>query len=404
MTHRRIIAIVAAAITMAVLILFLSRRDKAPAVSVARAVTGEIVSYISATGNVRPVTQVNVSTDVAGRIIAMLIAEGDTVDSGQVLLQVDSATYRAQVDEARANLDLARAGLRQSTAAFRRVRALFKGQLISRQELEAAQAQFELDLAKVNQAQAALKQALDQLTETRIVAPLRGVVTRLNVEFGEVVITGTVNVPGSVLMVIADLSQMEVECSVDETDVPKVKHGQSAQITIDALPQRIFRGVVTEVGNAAQVQEQAAAGQLTQGTAGSTTAQNATIDYTVVVRIEDSLSLLKPDMTADVQIRTARKSNALIVPVQSVVTRGPQPNDAQNGNGGSGAQRGAREMTVVFTIDNGVARMHVVETGLSGEETIELTSGVQPGQMVITGPFSVLRTLKDGDKVKLREE
>jgi len=197
--------------------------------------------------------------------------------------------------------------------------------------------------------------------------------------------------------VVADLSQMEVRCEVDETDVPRVREGQAARLTVDALPDRRFSGNVTEVGNAALA---TAADAVTSQTTGeASNLQNAPINYNVVVLIKDSLSLLKPDMTADVQITTAQKENALIVPIQAVVTQAAKEADGLEPPAKISGP--PRETAVVYVFENGTARKLPVQTGLTGEETVEITRGLTAGQYVITGPFGLLRMLKDGDKVKI---
>ncbi|MBI5805166.1 efflux RND transporter periplasmic adaptor subunit [candidate division TA06 bacterium] len=380
----------------------IARGSKKLTIQSAKVKTGEIISTVSAPGNVKAETEVQISAYVMGKITRLPVKEGDKVRQGQVLVQIDPASYAAQVKQNKASLELAQANLAQTELIYKRKQELFAAGLISQEENEATTTQYNLDRARLTQAEASLEQAQDTYAKTTITSPINGTVVQLNVEVGEVVVTGTMNNAGSVIMTVADLSQMEVEAQVDESDVKDIKLGQEAQVEVDAIIGRTFKGVVSEVGNAAI-------------SSSSSSTSNASVNYTVKTRIIDKSTDLKSGMSANVEITTAHKTGIMLIPIQSVVMRKAEAErkqaDPKKDKGGKGtaladdsSNDGKRvkekEQEVVYVMEKGRAVITPVQTGTSDQENIEVVSGLTEGQEVIKGPFSVLRNLKHNDKIK----
>ena len=396
--------IIAGAVLL-VLILVISniaRGSKKLAIQSAKVKKGEIISTVSAPGNVKAETEVQISAYVMGKITRLPVKEGDKVREGQILVQIDPANYAAQVKQAKASLVLAQANLAQTELIYKRKQELFAAGLISQEENEATTTQYNLDRARLTQAEASLEQAQDTYAKTTITSPINGIVVQLNVEVGEVVVTGTMNNAGSVIMTVADLSQMEVEAQVDESDVKDIKLGQEAQVEVDAVLGKTFKGVVSEVGNAAI-------------SSSSSSTSNASVNYTIKTRITDKSSDFKSGMSANVEITTSHKSEILLIPIQSVVMRRveaerqqaePKKGRAAKGSvstedsSAEGKKAKEKEQEVVYVIEKGRAVITPVKTGVSDQDNIEVISGLTEGQEVIKGPFSVLRNLKHDDKVK----
>jgi len=391
------IIIGSSAVILIFLSVFLVSRPGATEVEITNVQRGDLTATVSSPGVIVPVQEVQISSGIVGEITKLPVNEGDTVKAGDLLVQLEQSSFNAQVRQAHANLELAQASLAQSKAQWERVKQLFESELVSKQEMEAAQTQYRLDVARVKQARAALDQMLDQLEETTIKAPISGTITQLNVEPGEVVVTGTMNNPGTVLMTIADLSRMKVECDVDEADIAEINKGQPAIVDVDAITRRRFEGAVTEVGYAAQ-----------QDLLGGSPVQNPTVNYNVTVTIEGTVPILKPGMTAYVEIITSQESDILLVPIQAVVTRSVEQlavvERDGNGDGNGADRRQDEEVQAVFVYDNGIARLVPVATGIIGEDYIQIVDGVAEGQEVITGPFSALRELESGERIEPEDE
>jgi HlyD family secretion protein len=396
------------------------------AVQAAEVKRGSVASTVRAPGRVQPVTQVKLSANVPGEVIRLAVKEGDVVRKGQFLLQLDDTQVRARVREAQAALESARSNLRlseasfeQSDAALRRKEALFERKLVSPEELEAARTQRNTDRARVDanredvqRAAATLAGAQDNLRKTRFTAPIPGTVTQLAIEQGEIVVTGTMNNPGTVILTIADMSAMQVEADVDETDVSSVALGQPVTVKVDAFPDLTLTGHVTEIANSPEISQ---AGTQEQET-----------NFEVDVAIESPPPSLRPGMTADVEIRTAKKDGVLTVPIQSVVVRTREElAPPRRGRGARAAGKPTRtgaaaaaesaaaapdtsgkpneELKGVFVIADGVVQFRRVTTGIASDTDFEVTGELKPGDKVVTGPFRVLRTLKPGARVKIEE-
>lgn len=389
-----IISIVAFFILLIIFSNLRSRREKSIKVTLEKVKKQDLVSTISASGEVKPKKNVNISAQIPGRIIKIGVKEGQKVSAGDFLLKLDPSQYEANADRDRALISSYKAELIKAEAVFKkdesfyqRQQQLFDEKLISKEQLEAAKAQYEISKAthqsilyQIQQAEASLQSTLDNLSKTVYNSPIDGIITSLRVEEGEVAIIGTMNNPGTVLMTIADLSVMEVEIEVDETDVIGVKLGQKAEVRVDALPGQTIMGKVTEIGSSALQKV--------------TTSQEAK-DFKVVITLENPPQSLKPGLSASADISTAEKKDVLAVPISSLVLREKE---------GKEKNKNEEQEEGVFIAENSRAKFYPVKKGIMGEMTIEITSGLKEGQEVIVGPYNALRQLKDGTLIKSEEK
>ena len=390
--------------------------SKATPVQLARVRTEDITSTVRAPGKIEPRTQVKISADIMGKIVQLAVQEGDQVKRGQLMLRLDDAQHRALHAQARAAVSTARARRNEAdkslavvNASYERQRQLFEQKLLSQAEWDQASSGHESALfsaaaaaEEVARAEAALAAAEDNLSKTRFVAPIDGIVSALNVEEGEIVITGTMNNPGTQILVVSDLSRMLVRADVDETDVPHMRLGQKAKITVDALPDTSFPGTVTEIGSTAKRD-------------GIVAAADGQTNFEVEVVFDQHVPEVRPGMTADVEIETATHAKATGVPIQAVVVRTereleraqkgkakerkPRRSDAIAAEDDT-AGRKDKEITGVFVVRQGVATFVPVRTGIASESTIEVFGEVKPGESVVSGPYKSLRELKPNAKVK----
>ena len=372
-----------------------SRREKTVKVTVDKVKKQDLTSIISASGEIKPKKNINISAQVPGRIIKIGIVEGQEVKAGDFLLKLDSTQYEANADRdqnfiraANADLIQSEARLKRDKNSFDRQQQLFDDNLISKDQLEAAKAQYDVSVAQANaiefqikQAEASLKSTMDSLAKTTYNSPIDGVITSLQVEEGEVAIIGTMNNPGTVMLTIADLSVMEVEVEVDETDVVGVTLAQQAKVRVDAMPDTVFEGKVTEIGSSAL-----------QKTTGSLSTQESK-DFKVVVTLDNPARKLKPGLSASADIIVAEKTQVLAVPISSLVLR-------EKEGIAKDAPAAAREEEGVYAVDAGRVKFAPVAKGITGGMMIEITSGLKEGQEIVTGPYASLRELKDGVLIK----
>lgn len=369
-----------------------------------------IEAWVRAPGRVQPVTMVEVSSNVMGRVSRIAVHEGQRVRKGDLLLHLDDERYRSIVQQARAMIQsaeaqrtLADAEAKEAGQTRERLERLAEQHLASDQDLTAGRTRHEVAVARasssaeeVRRARASLEQAEKDLRETVFVAPMDGVVTELNVEEGENVITGTMNNAGTVILALSDLSAMEVEANVDETDVVSVCVGHPARVTVDALPDTLLSGKVTRVGQS---------GRLSQGTA-----QEAT-NFEVGVLIESPPAALRPGMNADVEIQTGIRDSTLCVPLQALTARPPavierwmkkrEGKDETSGESADTSLVDTRNLTEgIFLLNEGKAEFVPVTLGLRGETHVELLAAGAIEKPVIVGPYRTLRRLSDGDPVR----
>lgn len=380
-----------------------------------------IESWVRAPGSVRPVVSVQISSNVTGRIAKLAVAEGVRVARGDLLLRLDDERYRsslraaqALVDASRADLELAGAQLEHSRRNLRRQEELSREGLVSMEALESAHTASRIDEARVSVAseelrrrEAVLGEAGKDLAETVFHAPIDGIVTALNVEEGENVVTGTMNNPGTVILTIADLDTMMVEAEVDETDVVAVEPGQIARITVDAMEGTTLAGRVTSVGMSGRRGSQAS--QQQQGRS-----------FEVHVRILDPPPLLRPGMSADVDVLTGSRDDALVVPIQALTAHPRRVTERWARSREEGRSARSRHRTRaesdtlttaeeadlvegVFIFRDGEAVFVPVTLGLRGDTMIEVAGEISPGDRVITGPYRELRRLEDAAPVRVRD-
>ncbi len=394
--------------------------EKTLAVETEKTKRSDITATVSAEGKMEAKTEVKISAYVPAKIIRLPVKEGDQVKKGQLLVQLDQVAYQAAVDQAKATLEsyrarlkLAEATLEQSKLIYDRQKKLFEQNLTSQEQFDAARTDYNARMAEVesnrylvSQSQAALVQAQDNLEKTTITSPLNGVVTDLNAEAGEIVMVGTMNNPGTVIMTVSELSQIQADVDVDETDVANLKIGQEAKIRIDAIPDTSFKGIVSEIAGTGKVEG--------LGT------QNQVTNFEVKVLLKDDVPQVRPGMSCSVDITTAHHPQVLNLPIQAVVIRElfedslavlqgkTKSNEAlasteKKTEKDTLAQKEKKKKEVegVFVVKDAKAVFVPVQTGIADKQNIEIVSGIGEGDEVITGTYRILRTLKDGDKVKI---
>jgi HlyD family secretion protein len=407
------------------------KRQTGITVNVEKIQARDLESIVSASGKIQPTSSVNISAETMGKVVALEVREGDTVKKGQLLLQIDAKNLETQVQNREASLSSARfqleqtkgqivnarVALKEAEDTLKRQEQMFKAGLLPRDQYDrvvndvarqktnlmvteqSAQSQEQ----RIKQEEANLDSAQYDLNKLRVVAPISGIVTRRNIEVGETAMIGTMNNAGTVLLTIADLSVIETEIEVDETDIPFIQIGQPAKITIDALPDQTFPGHVTEVGNSPI---QAAAGQ-----------QRAT-NFKVVVTVDVQVPNVRPGFTCTAVITTGTRKQVLGVPIQAMTLREvvvddkgqivrpehapgitPTPRPAGPADLKPGQQR--KEIEGVFVVKDGRAEFVAVKTGIAGEKYFEVLSGLKADDEVITGPFASVRNLREGDQVRV---
>ncbi len=392
----------------AILAFSLGGRDRnRPRVTTAKVEKIDLVSKVTANGKIQARRKVDLSALVMGQIVNLAVREGHRVQKGQLLLQIDKAQLAAQAAGREASLAAMRnelAGFRataeQARRDFERARQNFQAKILS--EAEYQKARSALDTAEANLAatdqrmretMANLEASRDSLSKTTVTAPISGVVTALPIKEGEVTVIGTMNNPGTQLLTISDMSEVEAVMMVDETSVPQVKLGQKATLSIDAYPNRKFTGTVTDVGSSPIVKNDPDLLSLTQN--------SEAINFKVKIRVEDPPETIRPGFSVTAEIVTGRVEGAPAIPIQALVVR-DVPKKA-NKKSGSASGRPETEEGVYFVKDGKVG-FQKVETGLSGELMIEVKKGPKIGNEIVTGPFKVLRQIKEGDKVVVEKE
>lgn len=366
-----------------------------------------IVRTVQAPGVVEAFSEVDISAEVAGKVIEMAVEEGDAVRKGDLLCRLDDAYYRARVLSAQANVARLDASILQAQAdlekaerdARRQVR-LSEADATSALELAdyhtahvRAEASVEIRKQELISAKASLESAKEDLAKTVITAPIDGTVSQLFAEEGEVVITGTMNNPGTRIMVVSDLSKMQVRCRVDEGDAALVTEEQAARIYLQSDTQRGVAGHVFRIA-----------------TKGTTQAGRDVVSFETLVLVDSDDARVKPGMTASVEIEVARSKNALTIPVQAVVNRKRKDlpkalveeyDRLQSRIASDRRHGGAEYIPVLFVSEDEVARPRLVETGINDDRSVEIVAGVKAGERVVTGPYRSLDKLKDGSRLKI---
>ena len=425
---------------------FWFRRPVLPAVNAETLRARDLDAIVSASGKIQPVRQINISANQMGRVTRLAVEEGQRVKAGQFLLEIDPrslsgqlergeasvAVARSSLQQARTNVEQARATLTLAEQNLKRQQELSKDGLTTRENLERAQNDVEVRQAElkareqeiqtreqqIKQEQASLSSTRYNLSQVIISSPMDGIITRRNIEQGENVVVGTMNNAGTVLLTVADMSMIQADVEVDETDIPNVALGQPARITIDAVPDRTFRGHVTEIGNS-PIQTTGT------GTATQTGTAQAT-NFKVVVTIDEPVPDVRPGFTCTAEITTATRKNVVAVPIQALTVREmlydekgtlvhePPPVRPRRAFGAAAPQpaptpaepppgQSRKDTEGVFVIRDTKATFTPVKVGIAGERYFEVLSGVSSGDRVITGPFASVRELADGEAVKINE-
>jgi len=403
----------------------------------------DLDALVSASGKLQPKRQVNVSANTMGRVTRLAVQEGERVRAGQFLLEIDPQSLEGQLQRGEAGVAVARSSLQQAKTGVEQARAtldlarqnlkrqdeLWKEGLTTRESLERAQNEVAVREAElrtreqeiqtreeqIKQEQAGLATTRYNLSQVTISSPMDGIITRRNIEEGENVVVGTMNNAGTVLLTIADMSVIEAEVEVDETDIPTVTLGQEARVTIDAVPDRTFRGRVTEIGNS----------PIQTGTAAAGTPQAT--NFKVVITLEEEVPDVRPGFTCTAEITTATRRNVVSVPIQAVTVREmlydakgtlvrepPPPRPSRFRFGRPAAEPGVSaaepppghtrmETEGVFVVRDGRASFVPIKVGIAGERYFEVLSGVTENDRIITGPFNSVRELADGSEVRLQE-
>ena len=418
-------------------------------VQTGRAESMDLASIVSASGEIKPKTYVNIGANAFGKIIRLYVKEGDRVKKGQLLAQLENVQSSADVNATQAGLEAARtdavaadAALNTSMADLNRAQSdferaqldwtraqgLYKDALVAKSEYDSQKAAWQTAQAGLAQAQARVAQAkaqkdsagrhiaqnaanlthaADVLRKTTYAAPYDGMITNLPVREGETVVIGIQNSPGSTLMTLANMSVITAEVRVDETDIVNVRLGQPAEVTIDAIPKKTFKAVVSEIGNNAIVRSTGVS------TSQQTSASQEAKDFKVVVTLQEAQDNLRPGLSATAKITTATRNKVLTVPIQALTIRSRAELKASNTEQGA-VQAAAPQMEAskrtdgnkdelqgVFVIRDRKAEFLPVETGITGTTEIEVLNGLKPGDEIVTGSYKVLRTLRPGASIKV---
>jgi HlyD family secretion protein len=408
------------------------KRETGIAVNVETIQKRDLQAIVSASGKIQPQRLVNISADTMGRVTDLAVEEGQTVQKGQFLLQIDPrnlttaynqgaaslAAARSQMEQLRVSIDGTKTSLKQAQEALTRQQQLYKQGLTPKEqldnaenqvrmrqaELSSAERQIETQRLRMTQEEASLENAKLNLSKVRIESPITGIITKRNIEEGETVVIGTMNNAGTNLLTIADMSLIEAQVEVDETDIPNVTLGQKAKITIDAMPGKTFSGKVVEIGNSPISATGTAASQAT--------------NFLVKVAVEGVIPDVRPGFTTTAEITTATRANVTAIPIQATTVRekivDKEGNIILEENPGPGKKRPTvildsqlkpgqekKELEGVFVVKDNKAVFTPVKTGIAGEKYFEVISGLKEGEQVIVGPFSSVRELADGATVKV---
>jgi HlyD family secretion protein len=446
---KKILLIVLAVAVAVGLVTFMVIRQQSGYTKVltARIVRQDLATVVSGTGQIKAKTYVNLGATAMGRVTHLYVKEGEMVKKGQTVATIESvqqeaavsgqqatidaaktdiASYIAAEKTAQANIEHAQADLEQKKLDWDRAQALYKDGIMAKQDYDAKKAAYDLDVASVAQAMAGLNQARaqtdsarghmqndvatlranqDMLNRTVAIAPFDGIVTNEPIREGETVVEGIQNTDGSILMTLADMSVVTAEVKVDETDIVNIQPGQLAEVTVDALPGKVFKGHVTLVGDQALLRSTGVA--TSQSTSGTEEAK----DFKVVVTLDAPTSDLRPGLSTTAKITTAQKSNILSLPIQALTMHNPDDDkpksqgDVQAASNSSTPAAKSALVQGVYVVDKDSsgklrARFVPVTTGITGSTDIEVLSGLTDGQEIVSGPFKTLRALKNNALVK----
>ncbi len=384
-----------------------AKRERGTEVRFEKVGRRDLVAAVTASGKIQPKTKVDVSPDITGRITKLAVREGDFVKKGQFLLQIDPTVYQADLARAQATFSSAQAALVQAQASRDQARRTLdrskqlkqqNPNLISDEQLDQAQTAFNVAEAvansaqhQVDQARAGVQAARDQLSKTHIVAPMTGRVTRLAVEEGEVAVPGTFSKDVGLLLTVSDLSVIQTKVNVDETDVVRVKLGDSVEVSIDAFPDTTFVGRVTKIANSALLAQAAASA--------ATGTNDRAVDYEVEITLINPPADVRPDLSATARIVTDTRKQALAIPIIALTVRENTPVTPETRRDTSTVGK-KKDTEGVFVVTNGKATFRPVQVGIAGDEYFEVLSGVKEGEQIVAGPYQAIRDLKEGSPVR----
>lgn len=387
-----------------------ARREKGTEVRFEQVGRRDLVAVVTASGKIQPKRKVDVSADITGRITRLAVREGDYVQKDQFLIQIDPTIYEANLQRARAMVSSAEAAAVQARAnrdqarrSLDRAKELRQQNpnLVSAEQLELAQTNYDVAAAQataaqhqVAQARAAMQEAQDQLSKTRLMAPMAGRITRLAVEEGEVAVPGTFSRETGLLLTISDLSVIQVEVQVDETDVVRLALGDSVEVSIDAFPDTVFAGRVSKVSDSA-----------IRGAAASLTGQSSdqAVDYAVEITLDNPPEDVRPDLSATARIVTDTRTQTVAIPIIALTVREHTPIATENAPADSAVVADTatkKEREGVFVVRDGVATFRPVRVGIAGDEYFEVLDGVAESESIVAGPYQAIRDLRDGARVR----
>ena len=374
------------------------QRKKTVAVRLQTVENRDLVSRVSASGTIETTRKVDVSASTSGKVIQLPVREGDMVEAGQLLFRIDPtptqtlvAQIQASMRSAKANITVAEATRQQAKIEYERQKALLERNVVAEDVVQRTKSAYEVEVARtsatkeeITRLEAQLNNARHDLTKVNVHADISGIVTKLNIHEGENAFVGTFNNPGTVLMTVSNLNQMEAWVEVDETDVIDLRVGQPAVVMVDAYPDTIFNGIIDRIGNSP--------------IAGT---NQTAVNFEVVIHLTDTIPNVRPGLSCVADIITGTRQNALSIPIQALTVREPE-DDQKNDNGEDdpSTRRRNRAHEGVFIIENERAFFRHVTTGLTGERHFEILSGLDAGHDIITGPFETLRTIKDSTLVE----
>ncbi len=434
------------------------RQGKVEKVQTARVARQDVTSLVTATGEIRPLNYINIGANAQGRITELLVQEGDRVAKGQILAKLEAVQPQSQLASQEANYRIAEADAAGQEAAVRaaadavesaeaavvraqaqasqarldfdRAKELYEAKLVARQEFDAKKSAYDVALASVKEAEASYSRAQaqqrqaasalnssqrritaakaevtrvrDLVERTYAISPLAGMVTNLPVKVGEIVVPGIQNSAASLIMTIADMSVITAEVKVDETDIVNVELGQTADVSIEAIPDKTFKGKVIEIGNTAILRTSGLASSQSQ------ISSDEAKDFKVVVALDEPPAEIRPGLSSTVKITTNKKPNVLALPIQALTARTKgdlEKKDDKKSNGPPADPKLAaelkKEMQGVFVVEKSVATFHEVKTGITGTTEVEVLSGLKEGDEVITGPYRTLRTIRNETKIEV---
>lgn len=388
------------------------KKDKIVTVQSEKVVKRSITQVVSGTGTINPETKVDISAEISGEIVQLPYKEGDTVKKGDLLVKIKAETYGARINQqqagvqySRTQVEVAENNLKKAELELQRTEQLFQSGLVSQSDLDnariayqVAQSNVKSSNANVRQNQALLQQSSQDLSKATIRSNMDGIVTKLNNEIGEKVV-GTQQMAGSVIMTVSDLSTMDAEIEVSETDITSVKLGDTAEVEVDAFPDRIIKGYVYEISNSAK----------SKGTG----TQEQVINFIVKIRIIDQDVQLKPGMSCNAEIKVNSKADVIAIPIQCVTAR---EDEKQENTDDQDVKRKSEENNkkkekpkeVVFIVEEGSptkVKMVQVKTGISDDKYIEVLEGLQPDQVIVKGPYKAIsKELEEGTVIKVDNE